>query len=70
MKLRKLILISFLSLHIVAAHAGVPATTPVQQRSITLEEAITAAYRLSAGVKFANAYSRSDIGQRALQAKK
>ena len=32
MKLRKLILISFLSLHIVAAHAGVPATTPVQQR--------------------------------------
>ena len=36
----------------------------------SLEEAITAAYRLSAGVKFANAYSRSDIGQRALQAKK
>ena len=34
----------------------------------SLEEAITAAYRLSAGVKFANAYSRSDIGQRALQA--
>ena len=36
----------------------------------SLEEAIAAAYRLSAGVKFANAYSRSDIGQRALQAKK
>ena len=36
----------------------------------SLEEAIEAAYRLSAGVKFANAYSRSDIGQRALQAKK
>ena len=36
----------------------------------SLEEAITAAYRLSAGVKFANAYSRSDIGQRALLAKK
>jgi phosphoribosylamine--glycine ligase len=36
----------------------------------SLEEAITAAYRLSAGVKFANSYSRSDIGQRALQAKK
>ena len=36
----------------------------------SLEEAIAAAYRLSAGVKFANAFSRSDIGQRALQAKK
>ena len=36
----------------------------------SLEEAITAAYRLSAGVKFRNAYSRSDIGQRALAAKK
>jgi len=36
----------------------------------TLEEAIAAAYRLSAGVKFANAYSRSDIGQKALQAEK
>ena len=36
----------------------------------TLEEAIAAAYRFSAGVKFRNAYSRSDIGQRALAAKK
>ncbi len=36
----------------------------------SLEEAIAAAYRLSGGVKFANAFSRSDIGQRALQAKK
>jgi hypothetical protein len=42
---------------------------PVTCRQI-LEEAITAAYRLSAGVKFANAYSRSDIGQRALKAGK
>ena len=45
----------------------VTGTTAVRS---SLEEAITAAYRLSAGVKFANAYSRSDIGQRALQAKK
>ena len=36
----------------------------------TLEDAITTAYRLSAGVKFRNAYCRSDIGQKALQAKK
>ena len=36
----------------------------------SLEDAIAAAYRLSAGVKFKNAYSRSDIGQRALAAKK
>ena len=53
MKLRKLILISFLSLHIVAAHAGVPATTPVQQRSITLEEAITLARLQSVGAAVA-----------------
>ena len=33
-------------------------------------EAIEAAYRLSAGVKFANAYCRSDIGQRALKESK
>ncbi len=45
----------------------VTGTTAVRS---TLEEAITAAYRLSAGVKFANAYSRSDIGQKALAAKK
>ena len=36
----------------------------------TLEEAIREAYRLSDGVVFENAYRRSDIGQRALQAKK
>ena len=36
----------------------------------TLEKAIRKAYRLSAGVKFKNAYCRKDIGQRALQAKK
>ena len=34
----------------------------------TLEEAITKAYRLADGVEFANAYRRSDIGQRALAA--
>ncbi len=34
----------------------------------SLEEAIKEAYRLSDGVKFENAYRRSDIGQRALQA--
>ncbi len=34
----------------------------------TLEAAIQEAYRLSDGVKFENAYRRSDIGQRALQA--
>lgn len=36
----------------------------------TLEKAIAEAYRLSDGVKFENAYRRSDIGQRALQALK
>ncbi len=36
----------------------------------TLEDAIKEAYRLSDGVKFENAYRRSDIGQRALQAVK
>lgn len=34
----------------------------------TLPEAIKEAYRLSDGVKFENAYRRSDIGQRALKA--
>ncbi len=34
----------------------------------TLEEAIREAYRISDGVHFENAYRRSDIGQRALQA--
>ena len=36
----------------------------------TLEEAIKEAYRISDGVKFQNAYLRSDIGQRALAAQK
>ena len=36
----------------------------------TLEAAIREAYRLSDGVQFENAYRRSDIGQRALQALK
>ena len=53
--------------HLVTSGGRVTGTTAVRG---SLEEAITAAYRLSAGVKFANAYSRSDIGQRALQAEK
>ena len=52
---------------LVTSGGRVTGTTAVRS---TLEEAIEAAYRLSAGVKFANAYSRSDIGQRALQAKR
>ena len=36
----------------------------------TLEGAIREAYRISKGVRFENAYCRSDIGQRALQALK
>ncbi len=36
----------------------------------SLEEAIAEAYRLSDGVCFENSYRRSDIGQRALQAKR
>ena len=36
----------------------------------SLPEAIQEAYRLADGVKFDNAYRRSDIGQRALQALK
>ena len=36
----------------------------------SLEEAIKEAYRISDGVQFENAYRRSDIGQRALQALK
>ena len=35
----------------------------------SLEAAISEAYRISDGVRFQNAYRRSDIGQRALQAK-
>ena len=52
---------------LVTSGGRVTGTTAVRS---TLEEAISAAYRLSAGVKFRGAYSRSDIGQRALQAKK
>ena len=36
----------------------------------SLPEAIRDAYRLADGVKFENAFRRSDIGQRALQALK
>jgi len=36
----------------------------------SLEEAVKEAYRLADGVRFAGAYRRSDIGQRALAAKK
>ncbi len=52
---------------LVTSGGRVTGTTAVRG---SLEEAVSAAYRLSAGVKFRNAYSRSDIGQRALQAKK
>ena len=52
---------------LVTSGGRVTGTTAVRS---TLEEAIAAAYRLSAGVKFSNAYSRSDIGQKALAAKK
>ncbi len=52
---------------LVTSGGRVTGTTAVRS---TLEDAIAAAYRLSAGVKFANAYSRSDIGQRALAARK
>ena len=52
---------------LVTSGGRVTGTTAVRG---SLEEAIAAAYRLSAGVKFANAFSRSDIGSRALQAKK
>ena len=56
-----------LSGKLVTSGGRVTGTTAVRS---SLEEAISAAYRLSAGVKFSNAYSRRDIGQRALQAKK
>ena len=52
---------------LVTSGGRVTGTTAVRS---SLNEAIAAAYRLSAGVKFKNAYSRSDIGQRALAAKK
>ncbi len=49
--------------------SGGRVTGTVAVRS-SLKEAVDAAYRLSAGVKFRGAYSRSDIGARALQAEK
>ena len=52
---------------LVTSGGRVTGTTAVRS---SLEEAIEAAYRLSAGVKFANAYCRSDIGQRALKESK
>ena len=52
---------------LVTSGGRVTGTTAVRS---SLKEAVAAAYRLSAGVKFKNAYSRSDIGQRALAAKK
>ena len=52
---------------LVTSGGRVTGTTAVRG---TLEDAISAAYRLSSGVKFGNAYSRSDIGQRALAAKR
>ena len=52
---------------LVTSGGRVTGTTAVRSN---LADAITAAYRLSAGVKFRNAYNRSDIGQKALAAKK
>ena len=49
--------------------SGGRVTGTVAVRS-SLQEAVDAAYRLSAGVKFRGAYSRSDIGARALRAEK
>ena len=50
---------------LVTSGGRVTGTTAVAD---SLEEAIREAYRLSDGVQFENAYRRSDIGQRALQA--
>ena len=52
---------------LVTSGGRVTGTTAVRG---SLQEAITAAYRLSAGVHFRGAYCRSDIGRKALQAKK
>ena len=49
--------------------SGGRVTGTVAVRS-SLKDAVEAAYRLSAGVKFRGAYSRSDIGAKALQAEK
>ena len=51
---------------LVTSGGRVTGTTAVAD---SLEEAIAEAYRISDGVCFQNAYRRSDIGQRALQAK-
>ena len=52
---------------LVTSGGRVTGTTAVAD---TLEGAIREAYRLCDGVKFENAYRRSDIGQRALRALK
>ena len=52
---------------LVTSGGRVTGTTAIAQ---SLEDAIKEAYRISDGVKFENAYRRSDIGQRALQALK
>ncbi|MBQ7341150.1 MAG: phosphoribosylamine--glycine ligase [Oscillospiraceae bacterium] len=52
---------------LVTSGGRVTGTTAVAD---TLENAIKEAYRLADGVKFENAYRRSDIGQRALKANK
>ena len=52
---------------LVTSGGRVTGTTAI---AASLEEAIKEAYRISDGVKFENAYRRSDIGQRALQALK
>ena len=52
---------------LVTSGGRVTGTTAVAD---SLEEAIPGAYRISDGVHFENAYRRSDIGQRALQALK
>ena len=50
---------------LVTSGGRVTGTTAVAD---TLEQAVEEAYRISDGVKFENAYRRSDIGQRALKA--
>ena len=52
---------------LVTSGGRVTGTTAVAD---TLEEAIREAYRLCEGVRFENACRRSDIGARALQARK
>ena len=52
---------------LLTAGGRVTGTTAVAD---TLPEAIEEAYRLADGVRFENAYRRSDIGKRALQALK